>query len=63
MYNNDGTHTWWDTNIIKVSLPEGLLNIGSNAFEDCVLVTGIEIPSTVTEIRQDAFKGCTGLKE
>ncbi len=39
---------WWGTEIKGVSLPEGLTNIGTYAFEGCVQITVIEIPSTVT---------------
>ena len=39
------------------------MKIGSHAFEECIGLTSIDIPETVTEICWAAFKGCTGLVE
>ena len=35
--------------------------IGAGAFEGCVGLTSISIPSNIDEIRSNAFAGCTGL--
>lgn len=35
--------------------------IGDNAFQDCVGMTSVTIPNSVTTIRIDSFRGCTGL--
>lgn len=43
-------------NLTKVTLPEGLEHISGHVFENTGL-TVLEIPSTVTEIQNDAFKG------
>lgn len=36
-------------------------NTPVGAFENCSTITSIELPSTITEIRACAFKGCTAL--
>lgn len=38
------------------------LKIGNNAFSGCVNLTSVEIPATVNEIGEGAFRGCTKLK-
>ena len=35
--------------------------IGTDAFEDCKLLAGVEIPASVTTIGADAFRNCTSL--
>lgn len=47
--------------INKIILPEGLTNIGKNAFYNFFNVESIEIPSTVTKIADNAFAKCTSL--
>ena len=42
-------------------IPDGVTNIGENAFENCYNLTSIEIPEGVTSIGYDAFRGCTSL--
>ena len=46
-----------------VTIPDGVTEIGSNAFENCEALTGIVIPDSVTKIGKVAFSFCTGLKE
>ena len=46
-----------------VTIPDGVTEIGSNAFENCEALTGIAIPASVTKIGMSAFSGCTGLKD
>jgi hypothetical protein len=41
-----------------VTFNEGLLEIGSNAFEQCTSLTQVTIPSTVKKVGKDAFKKC-----
>ena len=49
------------TNItFENDLPEGLQSIGRDAFYKCNL-TSIYLPSTLTEIQFEAFKGCPNL--
>ena len=46
-----------------VTIPDGVTEIGSSAFENCKALTSIVIPDSVTKIGKSAFSGCTGLKE
>ena len=50
-----------DMNAEIVKIPEGVLTIGTNAFEDCKKLTQIDIPNSVKEIRGHAFDGCKSL--
>lgn len=47
----------------NVRLNDGLLSIGSNAFNNCKKLETINIPNTVTDIKTNAFGGCESLKE
>lgn len=46
-----------------VTIDEGLKTIGSIAFQDCNNLKIISIPSTVIEINERAFYGCSGLTD
>ncbi len=50
-----GSHSFNYSLIRSVNLPEGLITIGSNAFNKCRLTGTIVIPSTVTTIGDGAF--------
>ena len=47
--------------IQSVVIPEGVTEIGDNAFEDCSSLTSVTIPEGVTRIGDWAFKGCSSL--
>ncbi len=49
------------TNLISVSIPKSVTDIGINAFSGCTGLTSITIPNSVTTIGSSAFQGCTGL--
>ena len=49
--------------LISVELPEGLVEIGSDAFSSCKSITSLTLPSTVKSISQGAFSDCENLKE
>lgn len=46
----------------EIIIPEGVETIGENAFEGCVNLVKVTIPSTVCEIKAYAFKNCTALR-
>ena len=43
------------------TVPNGVTNIGQNAFKNCSGLTSINIPNSVTTIGSGAFRSCTGL--
>ena len=45
----------------SVTIPEGVTEIGREAFKDCTSLLSVEIPSSVTKIGYEAFEGCTSL--
>lgn len=53
----DGENTW----LTKLTLPDSVTEIRSNAFEDCTALTEIRLPSGIKEIGSGWFEGCTGL--
>ena len=48
-------------NIVSITLPNSIIDIGSYAFYGCTDLTSVSIPDNVTSIGDDAFSGCTGL--
>ncbi|MDE5837654.1 MAG: leucine-rich repeat protein, partial [Paramuribaculum sp.] len=42
-------------------LPQTLVSIESEAFKDCIGLTGLILPQTLVSLGSEAFKGCTGL--
>jgi len=61
--NSIGTRAFSDTSkypaAVNVVLPEGLTTIGANAFTTTDGIATLSIPSTVTSIGNDAFRGLT----
>ncbi len=45
----------------KITLPDGLLEIGCNAFMDCRKLREIYVPKGVTEIKANTFDNCLSL--
>ena len=44
-----------------VVVPNGVVNIGESAFEDCSSLTSIVLPNGLMDIRDGAFSGCSSL--
>ena len=47
----------------SIIIPQGIISISPNAFEDCDNLTSVVIPKTVTHIGMGAFSMCTSLKD
>ena len=47
--------------LTSVTIPEGVTEIGSSAFESCSSLTSVTIPSSVTSIGNYAFRRCANL--
>ena len=45
------------------TMPDGVTNIGSEAFKNCHKLTGVTISNSVINIGNDAFANCSGLTE
>lgn len=50
-----------NTEVTSVTIPEGVIRIGDNAFVNCTSLENISMPGSLTEIGGGAFDGCTGL--
>ena len=56
------------TNVEKITLPEGLISVGTSSFSGCTSLSKINsntvgeaiLPDTITSIGDSAFEGCTG---
>lgn len=72
-WEKDGTHAtqyMWESGafyhnsrLVEVNLNEGLESIGREDFGKCTALETIEIPSTVTRMGLDVFRGCSNLKQ
>lgn len=49
--------------ITAMYLLDGILKIGSSAFEDCTALEVVDLPRTLTRLGERAFAGCESLKE
>ena len=49
------------TNLVGVSIPEGVTSIGYSAFSSCRYLVSLSLPGTLTGIGIGAFWGCDGL--
>jgi hypothetical protein len=62
-FTMDGTTlTAYTGSASSVTIPEGVVTIASNAFKDKSMVTSITLPSTLTTIKNYAFRGSSVTK-
>lgn len=47
----------------EYSVPDGITEIGSRAFEECRYIQKIELPSSVTKLNSNSFGGCLKLSD
>ena len=47
-----------NTTIEKLTLSEGLVNVGASAFKNCTKLNSMNLPSSITSIGNNAFEGC-----
>ena len=52
-----------DGNIVEDSIPEGVENFGSRAFENCMSLTKLSLPYTTFDVGAYCFYNCTGIVE
>ncbi len=50
------------SNIMSISLPEGITSIPNKCFENCISLTQVVLPETVRTIGSNAFYGCKWLE-
>lgn len=51
-----------DKTVVQIAIPNGVTDIGWNAFRCCTSLESVDIPNSVTTIGLKAFEGCTSLK-
>ena len=49
------------TNLISITIPDGVTSIGESAFDECVNLISITIPDSMISIGRFAFNGCSSL--
>jgi hypothetical protein len=52
-----------DRSITKIEIPEGVTEIGKEAFRGCSQLTEVTLPSTITSIGENAFADCGVLSQ
>ena len=62
MVESIGPKAFAGSNVFRVTLPEGLLAIGQEAFMDCKQLKQINLPSSLCLIADRAFYGCERLE-
>lgn len=49
--------------VVKVELPEGVIEIGHNAFDNCARLEEVVCPDTLKKIGDEAFADCVNLSK
>ena len=59
-----GDYAFYDCGLWKLSLSEGIVEIGDSAFRKCDHLSGeVKIPNSVKKIGKNAFSGCESLNK
>ena len=56
-----GPDAFYRRNFLGVTIPSGVTEISTNAFNDCAYLRAVKIPDTVTTIGPSAFSKCVSL--
>ena len=59
----DGVLMAYLGNSAEAVIPDGVVTVGTGAFQNCKTVTRVVVPDSVTKIESYAFSGCSGLLE
>ena len=51
------------TGVTSVTIPEGITDIGNEAFKGCAGLVTVNLPTTVTKLSKEMFWGCSSLTE
>ena len=62
-YSSNGGWGSHADEIMEVVVQSGILNVGGYAFQNYPNLVKVTLAASVSEIRQNAFEGCTALKE
>ena len=62
-YNSRNNSPWYSLreNILNVIISNGVTSIGSSAFQDCSILSTINIPNSVTSIGNNALLNCSSV--
>lgn len=52
-----------NNNIVSVTIPLSITEIGKNAFDECKQLININIPTSIKKIEENTFRGCSSLKK
>ena len=52
-----------DSEVTELTIPNGIMEIGSYVIANCSSLTEVTIPNSVKSINRNAFSGCSNLKE
>lgn len=63
MADYDYSAPWKDSNVKKISISDGVISIGDDAFEHCRNLVNISIPNSVGWIGSNAFGFCESLTD
>lgn len=57
-----GSEAFMESDIKKVTIPDGVIIIGERTFADCKELTSVTFADSVKVINKEAFLGCEGIK-